>query len=128
MNDKKSRRNTLIIEAAAVILWLTVIAILIHHHVKTTFTEKKWLEYPDERTHIVQDLIEKHKLIGMTEEEVTALLGPESRTDSFNGGMGKFYPAETTLIYYIGSDSSNRMWLILPLEGGAVQDIVTEIT
>lgn len=125
MNERKLRRNKIIIETAAIILCLAVIALLIHYHVRTTFTEKKWLDNPDGRTHMVQDLIDKYTLIGMSEEEITAILGPESGTGSFRESD---YPDETTLIYYIGSESSNRMWLILPLEGGVVQDVLTEIT
>lgn len=128
MNKRKLRQNKLIIEKTAVILWLTVIAMLVHYHVKTTFTEKKWLDNPDERTHIVQDLIEKHKLIGMSEDEVTALLGPESGAQSSFKNDHAYYPPETTLVYFLGYELIDGVWLVLPLENGIVQDIVIGVT
>jgi hypothetical protein len=40
------------------------------------FSTQEWIRKPDDRTRMIPDLIEKHRLIGMTREEVVALLGP----------------------------------------------------
>ena len=40
------------------------------------FSTQEWIRKPDERTRMIPDLLEKHRLIGMTREEVVALLGP----------------------------------------------------
>lgn len=93
------------------------------------FTPEKWAAKPSRRVKIVQDLLKTRDLVGMTEAEAEALLGPEdiSTPKSFKQSKWK-YPAETTLVYYLGVDFMNDCWLILPLENGTVADVVIDVT
>ena len=94
-----------------------------------TYTPDKWASAPDERLDILGDLLERYDLVGMTEEEVVALLGPEDGPEqtSFKGDR-TYYPPEDTLVYYLGVDMMDGVWLILSLEGGVVTGYTTGAT
>ena len=78
---------------------------------------------------LLGDLLERYDLVGMTEEEVVALLGPEDGPEqtSFKGDR-TYYPPEDTLVYYLGVDMMDGVWLILSLEGGVVTGYTTGAT
>lgn len=93
------------------------------------FTPEKWAAHPSERMEMVQSLLDAYDLAGMAEAEVEALLGPETggAPTSFKRTRRE-YPADTTLVYYLGVDFMDDCWLILPLEDGAVADVVMDVT
>ncbi len=39
------------------------------------FNQNRWLNHADKRVHMVDDLLQKYKLIGKSNEEITQLLG-----------------------------------------------------
>jgi hypothetical protein len=96
-----------------------------------TFTEKKWLNAPNDRTKIVADLLEKHKLIGMTEEEIISLLGEEEHyantKTSFKISKTYFDP-ENSIVYYLGVDYMDVRWLIISLSNGIVSSYCLDVT
>lgn len=94
-----------------------------------TYTADKWFSAPSERLDILDDLLGKYDLVGMTEEEVVALLGQEDGPGqtSFKGDQTD-YPPEETLVYYLGVDRMDGMWLVISLEGGVVTGYTTGVT
>lgn len=56
---------------------------------RRTYTPDKWASAPDERLDILDDLLGKYDLVGMTEGQVVALLGPEDGEGqtSFKGDL-----------------------------------------
>lgn len=94
-----------------------------------TYTPDKWASAPDERLDILGDLLERYDLVGMTEEEVVALLGPEDGPEqtSFKGDR-TYYPPEDTLVYYLGVGMMDGVWLVISLEDGVVTGCATGIT
>ncbi|TPV44909.1 hypothetical protein [Bacillus dicomae] len=60
------------------------------------FNQKRWLNYADKRVHMVDDLIQKYKLIGKSNEEITQLLG--APTETRNGEEG------VITLYYLGAE------------------------
>ena len=96
-----------------------------------TFTAEKWTKEPDNRRKMVTDLLKKHKLVGMTEEEVISLLGEEetyAKTKiSFKISRTYFEP-ENTLVYYLGVDYMDDMWLIISLDNGIVSSYCIDVT
>ena len=89
-----------------------------------TFSTEQWLAEPAERTKIVDDLLENHSPVGMTEEEVLALLGQPSDEMPVT--------EQDTLCYYLGDErgliSIDSEWLVLSLQDGVVSsaDITTD--
>lgn len=94
-----------------------------------TYTPDKWFSAPNERLDILDDLLGKYDLAGMTEEEVIALLGPEDGPGqtSFKGDRTD-YPPEETLVYYLGVDMMDGVWLVISLEDGVVAGYTTGVT
>ena len=44
------------------------------------FNQNRWLNHADKRVHMVDDLLQKYKLIGKSNEEITQLLGAPTET------------------------------------------------
>ena len=68
-----------------IILFSTIILlilIIIAFFWEEKFTKEKWLNNPDERTVIVNNLLSKHKLIGMSEKEIINLLGDPTYSEN----------------------------------------------
>ena len=82
-----------------------------------TFTTAKWLDAPAERVRIVDDLLAGHALVGMTEAEITALLGSD------NSDRG-YFAAPDRLVYYLGDErgwiSIDSEWLLVEIADGVV--------
>ena len=93
------------------------------------FTPEKWRDHPEKRVRIVSDLMKKYELVGMSEDEVLKLLGPEtySRQTSFKGDR-TYYPPDETLVYYIGDDWLERVYMILSLQDNKVAKISFGVT
>ncbi|ATI60851.1 MULTISPECIES: hypothetical protein [Bacillus] len=60
------------------------------------FNQNRWLNHADKRVHMVDDLLQKYKLIGKSNEEITQLLGAPTETRS--GGEG------VITLYYLGTE------------------------
>lgn len=48
----------------------------IYYKEKHSFSTEKWVNIPDERALFVNDLLSDYRLIGMSENEILDLLGP----------------------------------------------------
>ncbi|MEC2713975.1 hypothetical protein P9Z56_13520 [Bacillus cereus] len=60
------------------------------------FNQNRWLNHADKRVHMVDDLLQKYKLIGKSNEEIIQLLGAPTETRS--GGEG------VITLYYLGTE------------------------
>ena len=99
------------------------------HRWQHTYTPDKWFSAPSERLDILEDLLGKYDLAGMTEEEVVALLGQEDGPGqtSFKGDR-TYYAPEETLVYYLGVDLMDDVWLVISVEDGVVTGYTTGTT
>jgi hypothetical protein len=127
---KMWNRNTIIFSIISAIVIASIIGFGIFRY-KHTFNVEKWLKAPNDRTNIVNDLLEKHKLIGMTEEEIISLLGKEENyantKTSFKISKDYFEP-ENTIVYYLGVDYMDDMWLIISIDNGIVSNYCIDVT
>jgi hypothetical protein len=116
------------------ILVVIVIAALVSlgtYKYQHNFTAEKWLKAPNDRTKIVDDLIIKHKLIGMTEEEIISLLGEEdhyANTKTSFKISDKYFDPENTIVYYLGVKYMDDMWLIISLTNGIVSSYCIDVS
>ena len=116
---RKARRiNDIAVGMFAAVVLAIIIAGVAYYHTHT-FSTSKWLNGPEERTAIVDDLLAKHELVGMTEAEVVALLGGP------NNDYG-YFNADDRYVYYMGPErgliSIDSEWLILDFTDGVVSN------
>lgn len=121
-------KRILIIAAIFVLVVLSMFCVNRYQH---TFSTTKWAAPPVERKKIVGDLLRNYELVGMSEDEIIDLLGKDDYEDAapatFKIDRREFNP-DDTLIYFIGSDIIDLMWLILPTEAGIVTEYLIDIT
>lgn len=121
-----SKRSKYLIISIPIIVLVSCLFVWKYSH---TFTPAKWADDIDHRYRIVSDLQEKYSLIGMTEAQVIELLGQEDGIAQTSFKISRdYYPAESTLVYYLGMDIMDGMWLILPMEDGVVVGIIEDVT
>ncbi len=128
----RSVRRGIIFNATAfgilVILLLCSGIVLRKHQLDHTFTTERWLSNPDRRSLMLDDLMADHSLVGMSREEIIALLGPGDReTASFSGKL-KGEQQGDLFIYHLGVDFMENQWLILLWKDNRVIDVVYDVT
>ncbi|KAA0763690.1 hypothetical protein [Bacillus sp. SH5-2] len=83
------------------------------------FNQDRWLNYAEKRVHMVDDLLQKYKLIGKSNEEIIKLLG--APTETRNGEVG------ATTSYYLGNErgfisiDSERLVLQFDNDGNVIE-------
>ena len=116
---KRIKQTNYVIFGLFVALLLGVIAIGVTYHYRHTFSTERWLRLPEERTKIVDDLLEDRSLVGMTEDEIVALLGEH------NNDYG-YFVEKNRYVYYLGPErgliSIDSEWLLLDFADGIVAD------
>ena len=102
-----------------VVFVVGMLFIFLSYNWKHTFTSEKWSNKPDERALFVNDLLENHEIIGMTESDIISLLG-ENDND-----MGYFLK-DDRFVYCLGLEGQlfkiDNQWLLLDFTNGIVSD------
>lgn len=117
---KKARVRWL--AAVILLLVLCVTGCLVYRRWEATFTPEKWLAAgpPSSlRQTMLNDLLSKHPVTGLTQEEVTALLGGSD--GSMTGG------GRNIVTYYLGTKKEDGAvtYLYLFLKNGVVTEYQT---
>ena len=87
----------------------------------------KWHTNENDRIRTGYKLVEKAELIGKTVDEIVSLLGEDSGQRSFKIGNDD-YANEDVLVYYLGVDFMDALWMIILFDGGVAVDIEYDIT
>lgn len=126
---KNAKRWNLIVFCLFGAMAVFAVAALCIYQFRHTYSPEKWQSDRENRYQFVDDMLEKAQLIGKSEAEVLELLGAEDleRDASFKRSKQPF-PAETTLIYYLGVDFIDANWLIISLEKGVVVDYCMDVS
>ena len=129
-NEAMSAKRGIIIAFSVLVCILLVIAVIFFmYRSQHTFSQEKWLSNASERYMIVDDMLEKHPLIGISEDNVIALLGAEDGDGQSSFKLSdKNYPPETTLVYYLGVEYMDDMWLIISTDNGTVTEYRIDVT
>ena len=125
---KRAKRGIIIAFSVLVCILLVIAVIFFMYRSQHTFSQEKWLSNASERYMIV-DMLEKHPLIGISEDNVIALLGAEDGDGQSSFKLSdKNYPPETTLVYYLGVEYMDYMWLIISTDNGTVTEYCIDVT
>ena len=87
----------------------------------------EWHENENDRIRTGYKLVEKAELIGKTEDEIVSLLGEDSGQRSFKIGNDD-YANEDVLVYYLGVDFMDGLWMIILFDGGVAVDVEYNLT
>lgn len=84
-----------------------------------TFSTEKWEKYPENRVDMVDDLLEKNELLGMTKQEVFLLLGQPTEN--------AYFKTENNMVYYLGPERGliriDSEWLVLEIQENRVSKV-----
>ncbi len=83
----------------------------------SSFSSGKWAAHPDRRAGMVDDLLADYNLIGMSEADISQLLGPN---DNDTG----YFQQANRYVYCLGNQriTMDREWLLIDFTNGRVQD------
>ena len=87
----------------------------------------EWHANENDRIRTGYKLAKKAELIGKTEDEIVALLGEGSGQRSFKIGNDD-YANEDVLVYYLGVDFMDGLWMIILFDGGVAVDVEYNLT
>ena len=126
---KNAKRWNLIVFCLFGAMAVFAVAALCIYQFRHTYSPEKWQSDRENRYQFVDDMLEKIQLMGKSEAEVLDLLGAEDLEGDASFKRSKQpFPAETTLIYYLGVDFMDAAWLIISLEKGVVVDYCIDIS
>lgn len=126
---KRAKRRIIIAFSVLIAVLLIIAAAFCVYRYQRTFSQEKWLSNADGRYMIVDDMLEKHQLIGMSEADVIALLGAEDGDGPASFKLSdKNYPPESTLVYHLGVEYMDNMWLIISISDGIVTEYLIDVT
>lgn len=91
--EKKQMSGVLIVALIPLIVCTVQLSV---NEYTSKFNQNRWLNHAEKRIHMVDDLLQKYKLIGKSNEEITQLLG--ASTDMRSGEEG------VITLYYLGTE------------------------
>ena len=121
----RQRRRVVVAVAVAVIICVFVGIYLYTNSLG--YLLSKWHENENDRIRTGYKLVEKAELIGKTEDEIVALLGEDSERCGFKIGNAD-YSEQDVLVYYLGADILDSLWMIIIFDGGVAVDIEYNIS
>ncbi|MBD5475401.1 MAG: hypothetical protein HDR17_05375 [Lachnospiraceae bacterium] len=124
---RAKRSNEIIFAGFACLFLIAAIAFCTfkYHH---TFSKSKWDINRESRYKIVNDMLDKYQLIGMSELDVIQILGEEDSEQTSFKISRKYFPPDSTLVYYLGVDFMDNNWLILSLDDGIVTEYCLDVS
>ena len=83
-----------------------------------TFTAEKWADNPMGRVNIVDDMLDRYSLVGMSEDEIHVLLGNETEN--------AYFKEDDNIVYWLGPErgliSIDSEWLVITFKDGTVSE------
>ncbi|KXO02925.1 hypothetical protein AYK81_06655 [Bacillus thuringiensis] len=96
VNRNTEKKQILGVMIVGCILLLVCTAQLSMNTYNSKFNQDRWLHAEENRVHMVDDLLQKYKLTGKSNEEITKLLGAPTETRNEEGGV--------STVYYLGNE------------------------
>lgn len=122
---RHNRQHKRVVVAVAVIICVFVGIYLYTNSLG--YLLSKWHANENDRIRTGYKLVEKAELIGKTEDEIVSLLGEGSGQRSFKIGNDD-YTNKDVLVYYLGVDFMDSLWMIILFDGGVAVDIEYNIS
>ncbi|KQL19966.1 hypothetical protein ACFFHH_06580 [Cytobacillus solani] len=108
-HHREGRFACLIVTTLCFVLLIYCFTVIGRNENKANFSSERWLAKSDERVYMVDDLLSRTKLIGLSKEEVITLLGKPDDTEYFTD--------DNNIVYYLGNErgfiSIDSEWLVI---------------
>ncbi len=125
----RAKRSNEIIFAVFTCLFLSAVTAFCVFKYQHTFSKLKWDTNVENRYKIVNDMLDKYQLIGMSKWDVIQILGEEDSCEQTSFKISrKYFPPDSTLVYYLGVDFMDNNWLILSLDDGTVVEYCLDVS
>ncbi len=126
---KKAKLFNYIVFALVIIILIILVSCFCVYKYNRTFTSEKWLKNEWERHKIVNDMLNKNEIVGMSEREIIRLLGKETENapTTFKNYRGH-YPDENHLTYLLGASYVDGEWLTITIENGIATKYIIGVT
>src|SRR5699024_512872 len=106
---KKAKTQAKILSLVCLTLPILCGVMLGINEFKSNFSTERWLNEPDERVYMIDNLLKQYKLKGMKSEVVNNLLGNPTQTE--------YFKEDNNIVYYLGDERGliriDSEWLIL---------------
>lgn len=116
---QKAKIANYTIFAILLLILLSIIAGYFVYRYQHTFYSDRWLSEPNKRTDMIDNFLQNHEIIGLTEAEILSLLGPH---DNAQGAFNE----DNRYVYYLGPErglfSIDSEWLLIDFTNGVVSD------
>ncbi|KAB2439536.1 hypothetical protein [Bacillus luti] len=118
-NRNKEKEQMLKVRMVGLIPLIVCTVQLSTNEYTSKFNQDRWLNYAEKRVHMVDDLLQKYKLIGKSNEEIIKLLGAPTETRNEEVGA--------TTSYYLGNErgfisiDSERLVLQFDNDGNVIE-------
>ena len=125
----RAKRSNEIIFAIFTCLFLSAVIAFCVFKYQHTFSKSKWDIDVENRYKIVNDMLDKYQLIGMSEWDVIQMLGEEDSNEQTSFKISrKYFPPDSTLVYYLGVDYMDNNWLILSMDDRTVTESCLDVS
>ncbi|WP_158280043.1 hypothetical protein [Keratinibaculum paraultunense] len=82
---------------------------VVYNEAESKFNYEKWIGKQDKRVWMVDDLLEKHKILNMSKDDIIKLLGKPSDT--------QYFKEVDNIVYYLGAERGlvriDSEWLVI---------------
>lgn len=83
--------------------------LVVYNEAESKFNYEKWIGKQDKRVWMVDDLLEKHKILNMSKDDIIKLLGKPSDT--------QYFKEVDNIVYYLGAERGlvriDSEWLVI---------------
>lgn len=128
---RKAKRWNICIFSFFCTLLLLILGSFAFYRYNHSFTPEKWIDSPNDRGKLVDDMIHQYGIIGMSETEVVDLLGEEDQKGCKQATFKNhrtYYPPDSNMVYFLGVDYVDGVWLVISLDHGVICDYCFGVT
>ena len=132
LENKRSDVPNALSKITLLLILFTLLVYSFIYNYQHTFSTEKWVNHPTWRAEMLNDLLTRYELIGMSKKDIISVLGNDCLFDSVEPITFKLSKVELdpsdVLLYYIGEDYMEDVWLIICLERNTVNNYFFDVT
>ena len=126
---RRAKRSIVVTFSIFTAILLSLVIFFCVSGYRHTFSEEKWRTNRESRYQLVDDLLDRYPLTGMRESEIIQLLGEEDGGAQTAFKISReYFPPESTLVYWLGTEHMDDVWLIISIRDGVAAEYCVDVT